>query len=146
MVELLTSEAFVASATILLSAGFGIFVRSASRNDNYQTLVMSDFAVGLEILIAMLILLASKSIDYLLKIEYLKHDELYRAQLNEQMTISVYGLLGLLVAIWMVSTLIRRKGWNNDAEPNLTWGVVVPNLLSINLMFLFFYLFNFLLK
>lgn len=146
MIELFQTRPFIAGLAVIGWSGFGIFVRFVSRNDRHRSWVLSDFAVGLEILIALLTLIASRSVDYLVEVAQIGTDDPLRLQLENEMNVSFYGLLAIMMTIWIVSSLIRKKGWESDNEPNLIWGVVVPNLLSIYSMFFFFYLFKFLLQ
>lgn len=136
MIEFFTSAPASVVLTIVLSAGFGVFVRIASRNDRHS-FVIGDFAVGIEILIALLTMLASMSVDYLMKTT---------RPMSTEVLICVYGLLGVLIVIWLVSTIIRKRGWNENNESDWLWGVMIPNLLSIYSMFFFLKVFNFLLR
>jgi hypothetical protein len=105
--------------------------------------MLSDFSVGLEILVALVTVLASQSIFHLVKTNNSSVGEIVRSQLSDELTKSIIGLLGLLFVLWGLSTIIRKRGWQNENEPNAFWGVVLPDVLSFWVLYAFYNEFNF---
>jgi len=137
MLEMFRSGAFTAAAAILASTGLGVFVRTASRNDSHKSFILSDFSVGLEILIAMIGVLTAQSIEYFSN----------QAQINAyELSVCLNGLVVLMIVLWGVSTAIRKMGWKNESDMNLLGGVILPNALSFVILCFMFNLFNFLFK
>lgn len=125
MVELLSNKYFQYFAIPLLTTLLSVFVRIVSRNDKYSFVKKEDFAIGLEISIAAILLLTSDTLKYasvLNKSQSLNTDRLLTVP---------WILLAFFIGLWGISTLIRKMGWKDSENMHWWWGIILPNMFGL---------------
>lgn len=132
MIKLLTSSSFkffiIPLVTILLT----IFVKFVSRNDRFSNIKKEDFAFGIDISVTALILYAMDNVTFASKI--VKPNMAEIDLFKNKMLLIPWIILIFIFALWIMSTMIRKFGWENDNELHLTWGVVVPDAIGVSLL------------
>jgi hypothetical protein len=159
MLQFLTTPWFKYFVYPLFGAVLGVAIKYATRNDRYTTFKKDDLAVGLDLLktafLTLLVFSVDKSAE-LQKIGHLltqaaqenyKHHTIATAQLvvnlqamNQKLTDHVTDAwlmaIFLILAMWSLSTVVRKKGWANETELNTGVGIVVPLLIGVGSLIL----------
>jgi uncharacterized membrane protein YgcG len=105
-------------------------VKYVSKNDDYSRLRKEDFAIGLETMIAAILLLISDTLKYA---SSMSNEEIQLIN-NKKILILPWVLLCCLIGLWGISTLIRKKGWNGEDNMNWWWGIILPNILGLSIL------------
>jgi hypothetical protein len=121
---ILKSELFLAVGTTLISLAAGVFVRAVSRKDQHKFWVREDFAVGIDLFIASVIVLVTRSISNLSKLDL--HGPEAMGRVRDVYAENMSALLTTVLGGWIVSTIIRRKGWEAEHKLKMGWGILVP--------------------
>ena len=132
----LTSETFRYFVVPLVTVLLSVFVKTASRNDQYKGFKKEDLAVGLEIALASLIALITQTASV--------SGQLLRFDTNtggtgqptiypvaDKQIASPWLIASFAIGLWGISTLVRKVGWKNEDE--LTWwfGIVFPFVYGV---------------
>lgn len=148
--EFLSSGWFRYAIFPLVSAFAGIFLKCATRNDQYAFFKKEDMAVGPQLILtaaltfvvvttdrahnlviansALRKALAAKTIDRT-AVTSLQSDA---AHLSQKLIGSAWLLLSLVLLLWMITTVVKRWGWKNEAELNPVRGIALPLLLGVS--------------
>lgn len=124
--ELLSSKYFQFFTIPLLTTLLSVFVRIVSRNDKFSIVKKEDFAIGLEIFVTAILLLASDTLKYVSNREAVPE-----VLLQNRLFVVPWIMLGLLIGLWSISTLIRKLGWKNGENMNWWWGIICPNIFGL---------------
>ena len=128
MKEIFLNPYFKYFVVTIITTLFSVFVKAVSRNDRHIPFKKEDLAVGLELSVTALILLVTDSVKY-------TSDILSKTSVDittDNRIIALPWLLFfLLVGLWSISTLIRKKGWKSQDE--LTWaaGIIIPGFYGL---------------
>lgn len=117
MAELFTSRLFQMLVVPVLSALLSVFLKVVSKNDQFGTFRKEDAAVGLEVALAAIITLLTYSV-HLAKLS--QGDLAGIREMEHRVLEYPWILLGLVFALWGVSTAVRKYGWKSQSE--MTWG------------------------
>lgn len=127
MKEVFVNPYFTYFIVTLLTTGFSIFVKAVSRNDHHIPFKKEDAAVGLELSVTALILLITDSVRF--TTEIFKKQE---TPIPENKLILLPWLIfSLVVGLWSISTLVRKKGWANQDELNWGCGILIPGAYGL---------------
>ena len=139
MIKILTSTFFTYFIVTLITTVFSVFVKSVSRNDSHRSLKNEDFAIGLELSVTALILFIADSVAYTQKIL------LTESTLSAEYKIIVipWIIFLFIFGIWIISTLIRKKGWESENKLKIIPGIIIPNLFGfLALIFVVYWINN----
>jgi hypothetical protein len=135
------------------SAAAGILLRCAMRNDRYAFFKKEDIAVGPQITLTaalMFVLQSSDRARALIKLnqttaEAMSAQPLDNAKIaslqarsqamSQQLLTATWMILALIVGLWAVSTIVRRWGWQSEAELKPVVGITIPLLFGIVSLF-----------
>lgn len=131
------------------SAVLGIAVKCVTRNDRYTAFRKEDMAVGLELMLTACLMFVVLTTDRALAlidgnrqlanalgqtpIDPLKAAELQgRVQLlSGQLTLAGWVIALMFLALWSVSTIVRKWGWKSEIEMNPLPGIAIPLAFGI---------------
>jgi hypothetical protein len=67
--------------------------------------------------------------------DYLQHQETMLSQqaqdISQQLSLAFLIVLLLVVALWSVSTLVRKRGWKSNTEMHPVYGIAIPLLIGV---------------
>jgi hypothetical protein len=133
----------------LLSAGAGILLRCATRNDQYAFLKKEDTAVGPQLMLTAIltyvVLTTDRARDLVevnrqlsdaLKVQPLDQSKVNALQtgaytLSEHMMSAAWTLVVLIVGLWAVTVIVKRWGWIDEAQLKPTTGIALPLVLGV---------------
>lgn len=140
MIKILTSVFFTYFIVTLITTVFSVFVKSVSRNDSHRSLKNEDFAIGLELSVTALILFIADSVAYTQKI--LLTESALSAEYNKIVVIP-WIIFSFIFGIWIISTIIRKKGWESENKLKIIPGIIIPNLFGfLSLIFVVYWINN----
>lgn len=116
----LSSPYFQFIAIPIAAIILAVFVKIVSRNDKFHISRKEDYAVGMEIAIAAILILGTNS-------------------LNTSATLPAGASVVLLLSIlglWIVSTIVRKYGWKNKDDMNWWAGIIFPYLYGLAILFI----------
>ena len=123
MAELLKNPAFSAFAAPLLAVAFAVFVKWSSQNDRHAKFRKEDIAVGQELAVSSVFALV-------LAMPLLRNtvpvSEPAAAAAGEPVMETALLALMFLSALWIISTIVRKAGWDADGRLKLWIGLVLP--------------------
>ncbi|PAC33346.1 hypothetical protein [Flectobacillus sp. BAB-3569] len=131
MNELLANSYFKDFAIPLISVFLTIAVKVVSRKDTFMEATKDDFAIGFDLTVTALILLVSYAskiaVDIHLNIS--PQIEVHKKKLEFVPWLLFFFTLGL----WALSTLVRKYGWvqNQNRELTMVCGVIVPDIIGL---------------
>jgi beta-lactamase regulating signal transducer with metallopeptidase domain len=148
MYEFLTTPAFKYVVYPLFGAVLGIALKYVSRNDQYAKFKADDLAVGLDLVktacLTLLVVTTDKAASLIaanreLATAVASKDHMTAGQLvlktqalSEQVGNTGWLIAVMLLLLWSVSTLIRKRGWKaggTDLEYGV--GIALPLVLGI---------------
>lgn len=107
MKELLSSDDFMVFFIAVITTGIGNFVKYATRHDTHKTFSRNDFAIGTDLIVSAVIILATRSAT------------------------PPMLLLAVFLILWLTSTVIKKSGWESDGQLKIGMGVVLPDVIGI---------------
>lgn len=113
----------------LLTTLLAVFVKMVSRNDKDVFIKKEDFAIGLDISVTALLLLLTDTLNYASRLATEK--DAIRMHDTEKLISVSWLMVIFVVGLWGMSTLIRKKGWNNPDEMHWGYGIIVPNIFGL---------------
>jgi len=129
---MLTSAWFQVIGVTIISSIIGVFVKYASRNDNFtKSFKKEDLAIGIEMMVTSIILLITRYVYSFNKLGVESLDDMVKDSLQNEMQIALWMIFAFSIGLWGVSTIIRKIGWCNENELNIGWGIVLPNIVGI---------------
>ena len=149
MLTFFTSAAFKYFMFPLFGAALGIFVKHATRNDQYAKFRKEDVAVGLDLLktacLTLLVFATDKSAALVTSnnsLEAAITANVANAQLAvlqkantallRQVTDAWIIIVLMIIGLWSLSTLVRKLGWKNETEQHGMLGIAIP--LSVGIL------------
>lgn len=117
----------------LITVAFTIFLKVVSRNDKFNRFKKDDLAVGLEIAVTALILFITETAS--LAQELSTQTEQAMPKMINKLTSAPWLILVFAFGIWGVSSIVRWIGWNNDDDLNIIWGILMPDVFGLFLLF-----------
>lgn len=126
------------------SAILGVAIKVVTRNDRFSSFKQDDFAVGLDLLktACLLYLVLTTDRAYALihanqalasaltatpleppRISLLQSQA---AQLSDQISTAGWSTALFFIALWSVSTIVRKWGWRSEAEMSPVIGIAFP--------------------
>ncbi len=131
MNEILANSYFKDFIIPLLAVFITIGVKVVSRRDTFMQMSRDDFAIGFDLVVSSLILLATYSSKIAIELHENKavNPELCKSKLEYLPWILFFAVLGL----WGLSTFVRKYGWiNNSSQTLRMWpGVIIPLILGL---------------
>lgn len=128
MKEIIIHPYFKYFIVTLITTGLSIFVKVVSRNDKHLPFKKEDLAVGMEISVTALILFITGCVDYtkslLSQVSFLVDTE------DRYMQIP-WIIFALLLGLWSMSTLIRKKGWIAPETNHIWYGIIIPDVYGL---------------
>lgn len=129
---MLTSAWFQIIGATIISSLIGIFVKYASRNDTFsKSFRKEDLAIGMEMMVTSIILLITRYMYTFNKSEIKTIDNEIKIGLQNEMQIALWMIFVFSIGLWGISTIVRKKGWYNENELNIGWGIVFPNIIGV---------------
>ena len=132
MISLLSNSYVKFFAIPLFTTLLAVFVKMVSRNDKHKFIKKEDFAIGLEIAVTALLLLLSDTLNYASRLRVEK--DMIRIQDSDKLISVCWLILAIVVGLWAVSTLIRKKGWITEDEMHWEYGIVIPNVFGLTIL------------
>ncbi|MHB8778759.1 MAG: hypothetical protein ACYC6R_13540 [Anaerolineales bacterium] len=129
----LANPLFLQFVVPLITVAFTIFLKVVSRNDNFKRFKKDDLAVGLEIAVTALILLITESANLAQELTVQTGQAI--PKIVDKLTVAPWIILAFVLGIWGVSSTVRWVGWKGDDDLNIGWGIVVPDLFGLLLLF-----------
>jgi len=148
MNEFLTGSTFRYLLFPLASAGLGVYVKYVTRNDQFAKFRKEDLAVGLDLLrIASLIylLLTSDRAIALARLSAMPLQtmgadadalRIQAAELSDSISMAGWGVALFIIALWSVSTIVRKFGWESESELKPVMGIAVPLVFGVTSLIL----------
>jgi hypothetical protein len=146
--EFLVTPLFKFIVYPLTGAVLGVFVKHVTRNDKYAKFKADDLAVGIDLLktacLTFLVIISDKSAALIrseAQLTEVLRETAHNPRLAPQATAlheanriltSQVGNAGWIIALmvlglWSLSTLVRKRGWNEDgSELKPGWGIALP--------------------
>lgn len=144
MEDFLASPFFRYAIFPLGSAALGVAVKCVTRNDRYTAFRKEDIAVGLELMLssclmfvvlttdrALALLEANRQLANILKAASIDSAKAAAAQASVQLLSGRLAFAGWIIAVmflalWSVSTLVRKWGWQSETEMKPVVGIALP--------------------
>jgi hypothetical protein len=151
--ELLGSSVFRFFAFPVGSAAAGVLLKCVTRNDRYAFFKKEDIAVGPQIMLTAVLMFVLQSSDRaraLVQMNQAIADALAvqppdnakiaslegSAQaMSQQLLTATLMIPFLVVGLWGVSTIIKRWGWQSEAELKPVVGITIPLLFGVASLF-----------
>jgi hypothetical protein len=117
-------------AVPMLAILLTIYTKCVARNDNLVPARREDFAVGLDLAILSVVsFVVSTTVNW-------RHAAQpgAGAEALEKVAGAPWIILAMMVAVWGLSTLVRKCGWDENGQLRWGWGVVVPNALGFGML------------
>lgn len=113
----------------LLVVFLSVYLKISSKHDRLPTFQKSDFTVGFDIIITAFVIFIMSWVDTYraLKIQY-------SPQLDAKLTTVPLVLVGFFIVILTVQMIVRKRGWNDDDEVNIFYGIVIPTLFGLSML------------
>ncbi len=134
MNELLVNPYFSDFAIPLVSVFLTMGIKIVSRKDSHMKPQREDFAIGFDLLVTSLILIAV----FASRAAYLVTKQLgpNLESIKQKLELFPWIILLFVLGLWSLSTLVRIKGWENSSDSstpilNKTWGVGLPTIIGI---------------
>lgn len=147
--EILTSSSFRYFLFPLGSAFLGVFVKHASRNDQYSKFRKEDLAVGLQLMLtaclmvvvvttdrsvalvkantALTQILSSQPVNQSAAIELQKEVQ----HISSQLTSAGWWITIMFFGLWSMCTIVRQWGWKSETEMTAIVGIALPLAFGI---------------
>jgi hypothetical protein len=106
----------------VLAAMLSVYAKCVSRNDQHKPMSRDDFAVGLDLAAAALLILV---ISWGAEVGRAP-SQLSNGHVASCVMSAPWVVLAMALALWALSTLIRKCGWNARGELKVGWGVLAP--------------------
>jgi hypothetical protein len=131
------------------SAVLGIAVKIATRNDQYSPFKKEDLAVGLDLIKTACLLFvvltterafalqrANQAISETLAAAPIDTNQLARLQaqaadLSSSMSSAGWAVALFFLALWSVSTVVRKWGWQSEVEMHPLVGIAMPLAIGV---------------
>lgn len=152
MQAFLVSDLFKYFLFPLGGAVLGILVKIVTRNDRYNAFQKEDLAVGLELMLSGSLMFVVLTTDTAIKLSGFQEQlraALSAASKNPQLIASIqqhvdiltnklatagWAVLAMFVALWSVSTIVRKWGWQEENKLKPFIGIAIP--LFVGILFL----------
>jgi hypothetical protein len=155
MLEFLTTPGFKFGVLPIGSAVLGVGVNYISRNDQYAKFKKEDIAVGVNLTMTACVMFVVLTTDRAVQLLQLNKDlasalkakpldptaaaqlQDQAQKLSAQIADSGWLIALMFLALWSISTLVRKKGWKSATEMDTLVGIAVPlafGILSIILV------------
>ncbi len=149
MEDFLVSPVFQYVVFPIGSVVLGVAVKYVTRNDQYSRFVKEDLAVGLDLaltaVLTLIVLTANraaalvaknKELNDVLNVTPIDTARATKLQsdalsLSRQQTNSLVLILLMFVALWAISTLVRKKGWKSATSMNSITGIALPLVFGV---------------
>lgn len=140
MTEFLASSWFKYLVLPLLSVAFGVFIKFATKNDQYAKFSKEDFAVGFDLMRSAILayaVLLSDGASVILKNKAVAVDMSKNGISGSYDEVASGGwtMMIMMCGVWGTSTFVRKVGWKSDVELR-PLGLTIP--LVIGLLYLVF--------
>ena len=136
MTEFLASSWFKYLVLPLLSVAFGIFIKFATKNDQFAKFAKEDLAVGFDLMRSAILayaVLLSDAASAVIKNRAEASDKnigLF-AGVYDDVASGGWMMLALMCGVWGTSTLVRKRGWKSEIELKPVVGVTLPILVGL---------------
>jgi len=145
----LTSAAFRYLVFPIGSAALGIYIKYVSRNDRYDTFKKEDIAVGLDLLRTALLMFVVVTTNRALALsevnktlseaiasppvnaEVATHLQAQAEALSGHLFVAGWIIALSIIALWGVSTVVRKWGWLNETEMDIAIGITIPLIAGV---------------
>lgn len=135
------------------SAAAGILLRCVTRNDSYAFFKKEDIAVGPHIMLTAALMFVLQSSDRAraliqmnqaiadaLAVEPSDNAKIASLQasaqtMSQQLLTATWMILALIVGLWAISTIVKRWGWQSEAELKPVVGITIPLLFGVVSLF-----------
>lgn len=131
-----SSETFRYFVVPLLTVLLSVFVKTASRNDQYKGFKKEDLAVGLQMALASLIALIAYTAS--ISGQFLGSHSVGSGTVDsaipsaaDKLVASPWLIASFAIGLWGVSTLVRKMGWKNEDELAWGFGIVFPFVYGV---------------
>lgn len=130
---MLAHPAFLNFGVPLLAVFLTIFLKIVSRNDKFQAFKRDDLAIGPDLSVTALLLYITDSAAKARALSALAattqsfQPTTGAGRLEE----TPWFLLFFVILIWGLSTIVRKKGWDQNGEIVTSWGIVVPGAFGL---------------
>ena len=112
-----------------------IFVKVTTRNDSHQPFRKEDLAVGFELIITAIVLILMETTDVCIK--YFKQKEMSENIVFMDKIISMpFILLFMGLFLWILSTFVRKYGWESEEKLHKIKGVILPDVCGLIMLIL----------
>lgn len=128
MVRFMAATYFLHFTVPLISVIISIFVKYVTKNDNYARFRKEDLAIGLELASIALIILVT---DCAAAAAIIVQQSAPNISLNHKILTGPWIILLFAFGIWGISTIVRKKGWEDQDNLRLFWGILLPDLYGL---------------
>jgi hypothetical protein len=132
MTFLITEPFYCNFLLTLITSLISIFVKYSSKNDIHKAFKKEDLAIGFELSIAAIFLLLMETSK--LFVVYLKYERGASEVPNgvyQKIIAMPFILLGMVFLLWILSTIVRKIGWNDEDDLSIGFGIILPNLIGV---------------
>jgi len=144
MEEVLTSTWFRYVAFPLGSAALGVAVKYVTRNDQYAKFQKEDMFIGLELILTACLMYVVLTTDRAIELARVNErlngvlnsasfDQARAAELQDtavllsaKIDLAGWTILIMILALWSVSTIVRKWGWVSETEMRPGVGIAFP--------------------
>ena len=111
----------------LITVCLSVFIKYVSRNDKHSGFKKEDTAVGLDLAVTALLIFITESTQLARSLPVNNPPQ----NIINKLSSVPWILMAYLVGIWGVSTLIRKRGWEEDNKLEMIYGIIIPNFFGI---------------
>lgn len=149
MEVILTHPLFLYLVFPLLSVGLGVAIKYVTRNDQFARFSQEDMAVGPDLVLSacliyvvlttnravsliksnneLLTVLSNTSVDTAKALALQQETQ----KLSNQLAVAGWLITLLLLGLWSISTVVRKRGWKSATEMNTIVGIAVPMAFGV---------------
>ena len=135
MIEIFSSKLFRYLAVPLITTILGILIKSVSKKDDSIWFVKDDFAFGLNMSVAAILLFLMNCVTIAEKSQV---DSTFLNQTKDFLINSSWIITGLTFGLWGISTIVRKLGWEKKTvgsaityDLKIFWGIIIPDAYGL---------------
>jgi hypothetical protein len=149
MPHFLASAFFRLFLVPILSVALGIYIKYVTKHDQFSKFSKEDIAVGFDLMraafLAYLLMMsdgarglinASDAFASAVKgggvtpEQAMKLQQVVSAQ-SERLMGGLFGLVCLIMGMWITSTIVRKKGWKSPTDLDAWYGIALPLAVGV---------------
>lgn len=111
----------------VITVALTIYLKFVTRRDDHRAFQKEDLAVGFDLAAIALFFLLVHASSLAVQVTKTPTD----IALLEKSIVMPWILCAFLLGLWIMSTLVRKVGWEAEGKLMIGWGLVTPGLFGI---------------